>query len=327
MADAESGSPLEAAAGAAGPHATDAFALLADETRLAVLLALWELHDPEGNDDAVSFSELYDRVDYDNPGNFGYHLKELEGQFIRKRPDDEGYELLNTGLEIVRSVIAGAGVQDTTLEPTEIDRTCHLCDGTTAVNYEDGVLYQVCTECAGLVTRDDLPDGYLNSITFDPAGLTGRSPEKLLAAAEIAAYQHMRSMFQGFCSACSGPVHASLETCGDHESDGVCANCGRAPAYTAHFRCRVCKDFHGTTPEVLSVFHPAVVAFLYDHGTPPRWHVEKFDGLTYVGGPDPEFEATLVSQDPDRVEVTISIGDDELRLTFDETVSVCNVDW
>lgn len=327
MANAESGSPLEMAAGAAGSHATDAFELLSNETRLAVLLALWELHEPGEDDEAVSFSELHERVEYEDPGNFGYHLRQLEGQFIRKRPDEEGYELRDTGLDIVRSVIAGAGVQDTTLESTEIARSCHLCGGPTAVSYEDGVLYHICTECAGLVDRDDLPDGYLNSIPFDPAGLTGRSAEELLAAAEIAAYQHMRSMFQGFCSACSGPVDALLEICKEHASDGVCSTCGRAPAYMAHFRCRVCKDFHGTTPEVLSVFHPAVIAFLYDHGVAPRWHVEEFDGLSYVGSPEPEYEATLASQDPDRVAVTVSLGDDELRLMFDETVTICDVDW
>ena len=38
--------PLETTVGAAGPHATDAFALLGDETRLAILLAVWEEYDP-----------------------------------------------------------------------------------------------------------------------------------------------------------------------------------------------------------------------------------------------------------------------------------------
>lgn len=327
MADTESRSPLEAAAGAAGPHGTDAFELLGDETRLAVLLTLWDQHEPDADADAVSFSELHDRVGYDDPGNFGYHLKRLAGQFIRKRPEGTGYELTNAGLKIVRSVIAGAGVQDTTLEPTVIDRPCPFCGAATTVSYEDGVLYQVCTECAGRISREDLPDGCLNTMPFDPAGLTNRSADELLAAAEIAAYQHMRSMFQGLCSACSGPVEGSLEVCPEHDTDDVCSTCGRAPAYVVHFRCRVCKDFHGATPEVISVFHPAVVAFLYDHGVEPRWHVEEFDGFSYVGDSEPEFEATLVSQEPNRVAVTVGLGDDELRVTFDESVTVCDVQW
>ena len=327
MADAQTDSPLEAAAGVAGPHATKAFALLGNETRLAILLALWELHEPGEKDTAVPFSELYDRIDYDNPGNFSYHLEQLEEQFIRKRPDDEGYELRKTGLKIVRSVIAGAGVQDVKLEWTEIDRTCYLCEAPTAVSYEDGVLYQVCTECDGFTTRDDLPDGYLNASELDPAGLTDRSADELIAAAEIVAYRHMRTMFEGLCSACSGPVDATLEICDDHDSDGVCSNCGRAPAYTAHFQCRVCKDFHGTTPDVLSVFHPAVIAFYYEHEVSPRWHAKEFDGLTHVGDHEPEHEMALVSREPPQVEVTITLDDDDLRVTFDETVTIVDVDW
>lgn len=327
MADAESNTPLESAAGAAGPHATDAFALLANETRLAILLALWELHEPGTDDGAVSFSELYERIDYDNPGNFSYHLQQLEGQFIRKRPDNERYELRKTGLEIVRSVIAGSGVQNTSLEPTEIDRRCYLCGAPTAVSYEDGTVYQVCTECEGMATREDLPDGWLNGMKFDPAGLTDRSADELFAAAEIAAYRHMRTMFEGLCSACSGPVDASLEICENHDSDGVCPTCGRVPAYTAQFQCRVCKDFHGTTPEVLCVFHPAVIAFYYDHGVSPRWHADEYDGLTYVGNYEPRHETELVSEDPPQVEVTITLDGEELRMTFDETVTVIDVTY
>lgn len=327
MADAEADSPLESAAGAAGPHATEAFALLANETRLAILLALWELHEPGTGDTAVSFSELYERIDYDNPGNFSYHIDQLEGHFIRKRPDDERYELRKTGLEIVRSVIAGSGVQDTSLEPTEIDRECYLCGAPTAVSYEDGTVYQVCTECEGMTTKDGLPEGWLNGMKFDPAGLTDRSAEELVAVAEIAAYRHMRTMFEGLCSACSGPVDATLEICDDHESDGVCSTCGRVPAYTAQFQCRVCKDFHGTTPDVLCVFHPAVIAFYYDHEVSPRWHADDYDGLTYVGNHEPDHETELISEDPPQVEVRITLDDEELQVTFDETVTIIDVTW
>ena len=55
-------SPLEAAAGVAGTDATEAFGLLANETRLAILLALWEAKEPEKprSEQAVPFSELYE---------------------------------------------------------------------------------------------------------------------------------------------------------------------------------------------------------------------------------------------------------------------------
>jgi hypothetical protein len=328
MADADpADSPLAAASGAAGRHATDAFALLGDETRLAILLALWEAYDPAADDTVVSFSELFGQIDYDNAGNFSYHLDQLDGQFIRKRPDPEGYELTDTGLALVKTVIAGAGVADTTLDPAEIDRPCSLCGATTAVRYEDGILYQVCTDCDGITDEFDLLEGYLNAIPFHPAGLTDRSPDELLAAAEVAAYRHMQTMMEGICSACSGPVDAALAVCSDHESGGICENCGRAHAFWARFECRVCKDHHVTTPSVLSVFHPATVAFYYDHGVVPRWHARAFEGLRQVGAHEVDHEMVLVAEEPPRVEVTVGLEGDELALTFDETVAVVGVDW
>ena len=320
-------SPLEAAAGAADLHATEAFALLGDETRLAILLALWEAYDPAADDNVVSFSALFERIDYDNAGNFSYHLDQLDGQFIRKRADPEGYELRDTGLALVKTVIAGAGVADTSLAPVEIDRPCSLCGAATAVSYEDGVLYQVCTDCEGITSDPELPDGYLNATPFHPAGLTGRTPAELVAAAEVAAYRHIQTMVEGICSACSGPVDAMLETCSDHDADGVCENCGRAHAFWARFECRVCKDHHVTTPAVLTVFYPAVIAFYYDHGVSPGWHAREFDGLPPVGEDDVDHEMAMVSEDPPQVEVTISLDGDELGVTFDETVSVVGVDW
>jgi hypothetical protein len=328
MSDTSSAeSLLEAAAGAAGLHTVEAFAQLANETRLAILLALWEAYDPAADDNVVSFSALFERIDYDNAGNFSYHLDQLDGQFIRKRADPEGYELRDTGLALVKTVIAGAGVADTSLAPVEIDRPCSLCGAATAVSYEDGVLYQVCTDCEGITADPELPDGYLNATPFHPAGLTDRAPSELVAAAEVAAYRHIQTMVEGICSACSGLVDASLKTCSNHESEGVCENCGRAHAFWVRFQCRVCKDYHVTTPAVLGVFHPATVAFYYDHGVAPRWHARGFGGLRQVGVHEVDHEMGLVAEERPRVEVMVGIGGDELVLTFDETAAVIGVDW
>jgi len=140
-------SPLEAASGAAGAYATEAFELLGNETRLAILLVLWEAYDPTANDNAVSFSELYDRVEYDTTANFSYHLDKLEGHFVRKT--DDGYVLRRGGRNIVQAIIAGTGLEDPTFEPTEIDASCEICGAPTAVTYEHERAYQICTECEG----------------------------------------------------------------------------------------------------------------------------------------------------------------------------------
>ncbi|NIQ52585.1 MAG: hypothetical protein GWN85_03630, partial [Gemmatimonadetes bacterium] len=61
------GRPTEAAA-------TEAFSLLANETRLGILLAIWEEQVPLAEDNTVPFSRLFERVAIEDRGNFSYHL-------------------------------------------------------------------------------------------------------------------------------------------------------------------------------------------------------------------------------------------------------------
>jgi ssDNA-binding Zn-finger/Zn-ribbon topoisomerase 1 len=318
-------SPLTSAAESIDSETIEAFRLVGDETRLAILLALWDAYDrPDAADNALSFSALFSRVQYNDRGNFRYHLRQLEGQYVRRTNDDK-YELRHTGLKLVQTVISGAGVRDTEVKRAEIDRTCELCGTQTAIRYEDGIAFHVCTNCEGKTSIQEFPNGYLNSVAFPPAGVPDREPDELIAAAEIVAYRKMRTMFQGVCATCSGPVTARLELCTDHQRDGTCEHCGRKDAVLAAFRCQTCKDSHAAPPSVLSVFHPAVVAFYYDHGVSIRWHAEEFDGLTLVGDYEPEFEQEIVSEEPSRVTVTISLDGDELSLTFDESVSIVDI--
>jgi hypothetical protein len=85
----------QAAAGAAGERATEAFATLGNETRLSILLALWEAYEPFVATNAVAFSELRERVGMRDSGQFNYHLDKLRGHFVRKT--DAGYELRRAG--------------------------------------------------------------------------------------------------------------------------------------------------------------------------------------------------------------------------------------
>lgn len=69
--------PLEAAAGVAEPQTVGAFKHLSDESRLAILPALWEAYEPFADNNALSFSELREQVEYETSGNFSYHLEKL----------------------------------------------------------------------------------------------------------------------------------------------------------------------------------------------------------------------------------------------------------
>lgn len=82
----------------------DAFQLLGDEMRTAILRAVWE--SPE---DAVSFSTIRERAGSPDSGKFNYHLNRLSGHFLSRGED--GYRLTQAGREVVRAVMAGVITQ------------------------------------------------------------------------------------------------------------------------------------------------------------------------------------------------------------------------
>lgn len=176
-------SPLQAAAGAVGPHLIESFKLLSNETRLAILLALWEAYEPQGKDNAVPFTELHDRVGIRDSGHFSYHLDELLGHFVEKTPN--GYELHNAGLTIVRAVIAGSGFEEGVPADRNSPGVLPLCAPVRLSN-EDGRLYQICSECSGNIgpeSSEQSPQGTLIVYDdFNPAGLIHRTPEEVFVA-------------------------------------------------------------------------------------------------------------------------------------------------
>lgn len=317
--------PIDATAGEAGLHTTEAFALLADETRLAILLALWEAYDPQADDNTVSFSEIFDRVDYDDPGNLSYHLEKLEGQFVQQQGEGEGYRIRTAGLKLVRSVIAGAGVQDMTLEPSEIDQQCPLCGAPTTISYRDGLVIHSCTECDGAAPEQSDTDGLLSMAPFDPAGLTDRTPEEIQAASTVATLRQAQTLFDGLCPECSGSVDGWFEYCGNHDTTETCENCQLRFVARARFQCRICRNHKIQPPQGLVLFHPAVVSFYDDHGVSTRVRADEVGTVTRFYDLMDEHEVAVVSEEPLRVVVTATYNDDEIQLTFDDTVSVVDV--
>jgi len=322
-------SPLGAAEGTVGQRATEAFALLGDETRLAVLLAIWEGHDLRADDNAVPFSQIFERVGHDDPGNLRYHLKKLEGQFVRQRAERGGYELRVPAQKLVRAVLAGAGIHDERLEPTEIDQPCPFCDASTTMSYREGILFWACHDCGGMTPGRDFapfdPPGPLFAQPFDPAGLRGRTPEELWAASVVVGRQRLRSMWDGVCPTCSGSVARWFDRCPDHDVDG-CEACGLRFGTTAHFRCRTCEYHDGSSPRRLALFHPAVVSFYDDHGVSTRVRADDVAHAKRVYDLVRDHDVTVVDDAPIRVAVTAERDGEAIRLTFDETVRVVDVD-
>jgi DNA-binding transcriptional ArsR family regulator len=318
-------SPLDRVGGAVGDAAVRAFKRLGNETRLAILLALWEAHEPFGEDGTLSFSELLDRVGYDTSGNFSYHLGKLEGHYVESTAD--GYRLKRSGHRLVRTVIAGTGIRETTLERTELDLDCWICGTPLAITYEDEHLYTVCEGCGGTFrTDDERPAETVMGFAFDPAGLARPTPEAVFAASVFRAMGKFAMQMGGLCPDCSGPVEASMHVCEDHAEDGACATCGRRYELQARWICTVCKNAgHGPVGGNL-VLHPLVRAFYADRGLDIGYPSTDFESIARTLQAMSNHRAELVSTEPVRVRVEVAYDGDELRLLVDESMCVVEVE-
>lgn len=318
------GSPLEATAGTTGSQVVDAFSVLGNETRLSILLALWEAYEPFAEQNAMSFSALRDAVGIRQGAQFNYHLDKLVGRFVTK--NSEGYTLRRSGHELVRTVIAGAGIHDASSEPEVIDVDCGFCGAPTAVSYRDEWLFLVCTECDGAFGgRADKPEGMLSGMEFDPAGLTDRSPAERWRAGWLAGRSQVSLAIEGVCDACSGPMNASLRACRDHDSEGVCERCGRRQDVMVEFRCPICKNHHEAAPRTAVLYHPAVVAFYHQRGVNFQWDDGKIESQQRRTQMLANHEQQMSSWDPMRVIVTVRYEGESLRLTLEENLDVVEV--
>lgn len=319
-------SPLEAAAGAADNRAVNAFKLLSDETRLAILLALWEAYDPYRTKEPVSFSELYDCVSIRDSANFTYHLDKLTGHFVEKT--DEGYYLRNAGFRIVRAIIAGRGLDDTSISATELDISCRRCgDGQMEISYHNEAVYLTCSECGGFADTADYPPGTIAKFELDSAGLNGRQPLELLATSAIRGWNNHRMMSQGVCPECSGAIDASLQLCEEHspEPGEVCSHCGTRDSARVRYVCTVCKHRNRRPVELTVMDHPEVISFYHDHCIDIRWDIDDVEQVILVWERLSAVEHTLVSTDPVRIRVTVPCEGDELHLMLDEDWEVIDV--
>ncbi|MFB6187670.1 MAG: winged helix-turn-helix domain-containing protein, partial [Halobacteriaceae archaeon] len=162
-----------------------AFAALGNKTRLQILKVLGKADGP------LAFSEIFNRVEYEDTSNFDYHLEQLVGHFVSKT--EEGYDLWQAGERIVEAVLSGAVTEDPILEPSVIDRPCPFCSADIRVAFQQERVEMHCTECPGMGSggyKDETKDrfdeyGTLGHLFLPPAGIHGRTPKEVLEAAEL----------------------------------------------------------------------------------------------------------------------------------------------
>ncbi|WP_415378604.1 ArsR/SmtB family transcription factor [Halosimplex sp. TS25] len=96
----------------------DAFDVLGDETRLAILRALADADEP------LPFSRLRERAGVRDSGRFSYHLRRLCEYFVRE--SEEGYELGHAGSRVVAATAAASGDTESQSATADTDE-CPVC--------------------------------------------------------------------------------------------------------------------------------------------------------------------------------------------------------
>jgi len=306
----------------------EAFAVLANETRFAIVRALWERYelfemtnvvefaDLYEEDTAVPFSTLYESVGYGDTGNFNYHLEQLVDHFVRRT--DTGYELTEAGFEIARAVVAGTVRELPAIESTAIDEGCVRCDGTVIIDYDNHHVVASCSRCSGIWHDETGEDGVLFTLPFPPRGLTDRTAEEAFHATIAYNFHRIESFIAGICPDCSGVVETSLDVCTDHEFDdrGGCPDCFRQHQFEVAEVCRSCKSIARGPLTIAILCHPTVRSFY--HASDAAFPFASWESFRRAQ----TIEEELLETDPLRIRLTVPCGDDRLRLDLDETLDV-----
>ncbi|PSQ15275.1 ArsR family transcriptional regulator [Halobacteriales archaeon QS_8_69_26] len=287
--------------GVADADPTEAFEIVDDGTRVAILRALAERRAEHPRDPALSFSELRKRVGTRDSGRFNYHLDRLRGRFVEKHGESDGYVLTPSGQKVVSAVLAGAYERGEDRGPMEVDADCFVCGAPLSAEYVDGMVRVTCEHGHGF--RDTAP----------PGAVEDRRMEEVLMLADRVARQEIELAVEGVCPECFGPAPPSIVSLDEDE---------RPHEDTTHLFVSVCERCGMTSATLVGccvVRHPAVVSLYYEHGIDvrerPVWE------LGFVAeGP------VVEGEDPLRLRVDVAVGDDAVALTLDGTATVVDVE-
>jgi DNA-binding transcriptional ArsR family regulator len=300
-----------------GMTAADAFAILGNETRVEILVALWR----EGG--LVTFADLRRTVAPDDKGNFSYHLNKLTDHFVEKT--DEGYALRFAGEQVVRAVVSGTITEDHSLPTDELHERCVYCGGTVEMSYEDEQISVQCTRCDGVIGREYPPGTYMH-YGFPPAGLLGRSREEAVDAAHVLYDSKISPMMKGVCPECAGRTTLSYDICSDHEvrDSGLCPRCDTRYEVWTVYECQHCKYRRSSAMWFAALNHPAVIAFYHERGLDETVPFRKltWENAKYVRG----ITQSVIDTDPYRFRVRIPVDDAALVVHLDDELDVESID-
>jgi Zn ribbon nucleic-acid-binding protein len=272
----------------------EAFAVVGNETRLAILEALWEA--PER---PVTFSDLRARVGTGDSAQFNYHLQKLTDQFVRKT--DGGYDFRESGRAVIQAVLSGSLNQDPELGPFDVVGNCIDCEAGLEAWYEDEQINVGCPDCGRPHAGSSFP----------PGGLEGRSNEEVMAAFNQRV-RHLKCLSaDGVCPACNGQTEMTVEETDSFVDFDV----------SVQHECLRCGHEITTSVGISLLDDAEVVSFYRDHGI--DLNATHFWTLEWCVS---DRHTEVVETEPLVVEVEITLDDERLRVQIDESLTVVGAD-
>lgn len=269
----------------------EALSVIASETRLDILEALWR-----ADERPIRFSDLFDEVDLDDSAQFNYHLKQLTEQFVTKT--EAGYDLRFAGGQVIRAIRAGTFTRQPDVEPFEVQGSCTRCGGPLVASYGDEQLAIDCDDCGKAHGKHPFP----------PGGLVDRTPAEIATAFDERV-RHLHCLAaDGVCPACSGRMETTIA-----QEEPCCLDV----SVRADHVCQQCRHELCSPVGLVLLDEAAVVAFYDDHNIDlserPYW--------TLPWCVDDEY-TTIDSRDPWRMTVRIPLATEELRVTLNDDLTV-----
>jgi DNA-binding transcriptional ArsR family regulator len=272
----------------------EAFGVLGDETRVAIVRALAEAEQPD--EEGLSFSELRQRVGVRDAGQFNYHLSKLRDRFVVKR--DDGYHPQYAALRAVGAIHSGSYTEDPQTRAAEVDSTCPDCEEPMTAEYEAGFFTLSCDE-HGKTVQTAVP----------PSAAEGRTLRELASYVNAEVQRDLERALDGVCPTCRGPITVSEIERREYERTHATLSCEA---------CWLKMQF----PISAAVTrHPAVVSLFDDHGVDVR--TKPLLSLPFVRDPD---SVTVVDDEPFRSRVDVALDGDTVSLTLDGDLNVLEVE-
>jgi hypothetical protein len=282
-----------------GDSPVDAFAIVGNDIRAAIIRALGDARVERGVPPVLSFSELRSRTDADvGSSQFNYHLKQLLGRYVESLAD--GYQMRAEGRRLYGMIRAGTFEESDAVRGIDAGFACHYCGADVTATVEKSMVSVECPACAYTYGYSGAP----------PGAVAGESA----ALDRVAAFYHHRHLAfaRGVCVTCGSELDTELldaETAPYADAD--------RRALSVYRSCAHCGDQRHLTLGTALLLDPDVVSFCHECGvdvfSTPLWELEF--AATDRG-------VTVQSTDPWMVSLTIEFDGDALTLLVDGDLNV-----